>query len=285
LHPQHTLWDYISILKPKETILLAFIGGCAGLIAAGGIPSLPIFCLLLVALILGSAGSNGLTNYLDRDIDARMIRTSDRALAARRIDPPQKALPLIIGLIVTGLVLAWILHPICFLIGLTGVTASGIWRKTISCTFLGMVASCSPVLIGWFAINPVFNLQIAVLSLLVVVWVPLHVWSVMIANREDYQSAGLNYFPLNISDRTIVRALLVLSIILYLTSISLYFIGDYGLIYLLSANIIGLLLIYASASLLTGTTTIRAWRVYKLSAYPYLGFVFLSMCVDILLVR
>lgn len=283
LSNQRSLWDFIGILKPKETVLLAFIGVCSSIVAAGSIPAISKFCLLLLALILGSAGANGFTNYLDRHIDAKMTRTCDRALASGRISPPKKALPLIIGLIAIGLALALMLHPLCFIVGLIGVIASGIWRKTISCTFLGMIASCSPVLIGWFAITPKINLQILVICLLIVIWVPLHVWSIMIANREDYTSAGLNYFPLNIPDRIIVRALLALSILLYLTAISLYFIGNFGLVYLLSANIMGLLLIYASTSLLTGATPIRKWRVYKLTAYPFLGIIFLYMCIDILL--
>jgi len=283
LSNQRSLWDYISVLKPRETILLVFIGGCSGIVAAGTIPSISKFCLLLIALILGSAGANGLTNYLDRNIDARMTRTCDRALASGRIRPPQKALPMIILLIVTGLAFALLLHPLCFIVGLIGVIASGIWRKTITCTFLGMIASCSPVLIGWFAMTPIINLQILIICLLVIIWVPLHVWSVMIANREDYTSAGLHYFPLNISDRIIVRALLGLSILLYLTSISLYFIGNHHLLFMLLANIVGLLLLFATTSLSISTTNIKAWRVYKLSAYPYLGIIFFSMCIDILL--
>jgi len=283
LKGQHTIWDYISILKPRETVLLAFIGACSGLVAAGGSLLAGPFSLLLLALILGSAGSNGLTNYLDREVDAKMARTRDRALAAGRIKPPQKALPLIIGLIVSGLALAWVLHPLCFLFGLVGVIASGVWRKTISCTFLGVVAGCSTVLIGWFAMKPEFDVQVILLCLLVAAWTPVHVWSVMIASREDYMGAGLSYFPLNLSDKTVVRILFALSILLYLISVSLYIIGDFHLLYLVAANILGLLMIYTNARLLSSTTSKAAWRVYKLSAFPYLGIIFLSMCLDVLL--
>lgn len=284
LKRQHAIWDYISILKPKETILLAFIGACSGLIAAGGSPSSGTFGLLLIALILGSAGSNGLTNYLDLEVDAKMVRTMGRALAAGRINPQQKALPLIIGLIISGLALAWALHPFCFFFGLIGVIASGVWRKTITCTFLGIIAGCSPVLIGWFAMKPVFDTQILLLCLLVAIWAPVHVWSVMIANRGDYMGAGLSYFPLNLSDKAVVRTLFVLSIFLYLASLSLYIVGNFHLLYLIVSSVLGLLMLFASAILLHSTTSSAAWRVYKLSAFPYLGIIFLSMTLDILLI-
>ncbi len=276
-----TFLDYINVLKPVETSLLAFIGIFSAIIAGSGYVPARFFFLILITLLLGSAGSNGLTNYLDREVDARMTRTSHRALPSRRIDPPQKALPLIIGLIVVGLGLAWLLNPLCFLFGLIGVVASSIWRKTISCTFLGIVAGCSPVLIGWFAINPTFNAMILLLCGLVAIWTPIHVWTVMIANREDYLGAGLHYFPLSWQVRDVVKILFGLSILLYIISMLIYLYAGFQLLYLIVANVLGALMIYANARLLFSRTSTAAWRVYKLSAFPYLGIIFLTMGLDI----
>ncbi len=273
--------DYISVLKPVETSLLTFIGICSAIIAAVGYPSIKVFFITLIAIFLGSAGSNGLTNYLDRDVDARMTRTSNRALPSRRIDPPQKVLPLIIGLILMGLALAWLLNPLCFLFGLIGVIASSVWRKTISCTFLGIVAGCTPVLIGWFAVSPVFDTRILLLCSLVAIWIPIHVWTVMLANREDYRGAGLNYFPLSWQVKDVVKILFGISIFLYLVSVLIYLAADFHLLYLIVANILGILMVYANARLLFSRTSIAAWRVYKLSAFPYLGIIFLTMSLDI----
>jgi len=280
LSNQRTFFNYVDILKLRETGLLTFIGACSAIIAAGGYFPTGIFVLSLLAIGLGSAGCNGLTNYLDREVDARMMRTYNRALPSKRIDPSQKALPLIIGLIVGALALAWFLHPYCFLFGLMGVIASAIWRKTISCTFLGIVAGCSPVLVGWFAVKPVFDIQILLLCCLIAIWIPIHVWSVMIANREDYLGAGLNYFPLSWQVKDVVKILFGLSFLLYLVSILIYLTADFYLIYLIVANVLGILMVYANARLLFSTTSTAAWRVYKLSAFPYLGIIFLTMCLD-----
>lgn len=283
LSNQSTFLDYIGVLKPRETALLTFIGVCSSIIAAGRYLPLNTFILALVAIFLGSAGCNGLTNYLDRDVDARMVRTANRALPSGRITPPQKVLPLIIGLLIVALTLAWVLHPLCFLFGLVGIVAAAVWRKTISCTFLGIVAGCSPVLIGWLALRPAFDVVILLLCCLVAIWTPIHVWSVMIANRDDYLGAGLSYFPLSWQVKDVVKVLFVLSIFLYLVSIFIYFAGDFRVLYLVVANVLGLLMLYANARLLFSTASADAWRVYKLSAFPYLGVIFLSMCLDILL--
>jgi len=268
-------------LKPLETSLLTFIGIVSAVIAASGYPPAAVFVLVLVAVLLGSAGSNGLTNYLDREVDARMTRTRHRALPARRINPPEKALPLIIGLIVVGLALAWLLNPLCFVVGAVGVIASSVWRKTISCTFLGIVAGCSPVLIGWLAVSPAFDVRILLLCALVAVWTPVHVWTLMIANREDYLSAGLHYFPLSWKVKDVVKILFGLSLMLYTVSMLIYVAGGFHLLYMIVANILGVLMIYANARLLFSMTSTAAWRVYKLSAFPYLGIIFLAMCLDI----
>jgi protoheme IX farnesyltransferase len=275
--------DYINVLKPAETGLLAFLGVASAVIAAAGYPNVTVL-LVLVAVLLGSAGSNGLTNYLDRDVDARMTRTCRRALPSRRIYPPEKALPLIISLIVIGLALAWVLNPLCFAVGVLGVIASSVWRKTISCTFLGIVAGCSPVLIGWLAINPTFDVTIVLLCALVAVWTPIHVWTLMIANREDYLNAGLRYFPLSWQVKNVVKLLLGLSILLYAVSILIYFYGGFHVPYLIVANVLGVLMVYANARLLFSMTSSAAWRVYKLSAFPYLGIIFLVMTLDIWLI-
>jgi protoheme IX farnesyltransferase len=280
LSKRATFVDYISVLKPVETSLLTFIGIVSAIIAAGGYPPVKVFFLILIAVLLGSAGSNGLTNYLDREVDARMRRTHSRSLPSRRIDPPQKALPLIIGLIVAGLALAWLLNPPCFVVGAIGVIASSIWRKTISCTFLGIVAGCSPVLIGWLAITA-FDTRVLLLCALVAIWTPIHVWTLMIANREDYLGAGLHYFPLSWQVKDVVKIIFVLSILLYAVSMLIYVGGGVHLLYLILANILGALMIYANARMLFSMTSTAAWRVYKLSAFPYLGIIFLTMCLDI----
>jgi len=281
LSKRTTFLDYISVLKPVETSLLTFIGVFSAIIAAGGYPPVKVFILILIALLFGSAGSNGLTNYLDRNVDARMIRTSHRALPSRRIDPPEKTLPLIFGLIIAGLALAWLLNPLCFAVGAIGVIASSVWRKTISCTFLGIVAGCSPVLIGWLAISPIFDVRVLLLCVLVAIWTPIHVWTLMIANREDYLGAGLHYFPLSWQVKDVVKVLFGLSILLYTVSMLIYITGGFHLLYLIVANILGALMIYTNARLLFSMTSTAAWRVYKLSAFPYLGIIFLTIGLDI----
>jgi len=273
--------NYIGVLKPLPSILLTFIGVCAAVIAGEGQLS-PKLLLVLVTILLTAAGANGLTNYLDRDVDARMQRTRNRVLPSKRIYPPEKVLPLITGLIIIGLILAWQLHPFSFIVGLVGAIAAATWRKKATCVYpQGMVASCAPVLIGWFAIKPVLSWEVLLLCILVTLWLPLHVWSLIIANREDFLQAGLKYFPISYEVKNSVKVLLVVSLVLYATSVALYFIGSFAWLYLTFANLLGIMMVYASSRLVISGAARDSWRLYKLSAFPYLGIIFLIMCLDI----
>jgi protoheme IX farnesyltransferase len=180
------------VLKPLPSLLLAFIGVCAAFIAGEGAVS-PVLLLVLAAVLIASAGANGLTNYLDRDVDARMQRTNCRALPSRAIYPPGKVLPLLIGLIVAGLALAWLLHPLVFVADLVGTLVAATWRKKMTCVYpQGVIASCAPIFMGWFAVKTALDWEVLLLCVLVAAWLPLHVWSVNIVHRDDYRQAGLN---------------------------------------------------------------------------------------------
>jgi len=276
------LKNYIEVLKPRESTLLAFIGVAATVIAAGGSPPPDVALLSLFAILVASAGANGITNYLDREFDAKMRRTKHRVLPSGRIYPPQKSLPLIIGMIIAGLVLAWFVHPYAFAADLVGTAVAATWRKRMTCVFpQGATASLAPILMGWFAAESSFSWTLFLLCLLILAWLPLHVWSIMVSNREDYIGAGLSFFPMSVSVKTAVSVLLSFSLVLYVVSIALYFVGGFGWLYLVLANILGLMMIYACSRLLGANISKNAWKLYKLSSFPYLGLIFLAMCLDI----
>jgi protoheme IX farnesyltransferase len=268
-------------LKPFPTILLAYIGVASAFIAGDGVISFKLL-LVFATILVAAAGANGLTNYLDRDIDARMQRTKIRALPSKRISPPKKVLPLVIGLMVIGLTLAWLLHPYVFLADLSGSLAAATWRKKVTCVYpQGVIASVSPILMGWFAIKPSTSWELLMLCLLIAVWLPLHVWSLIITNRDDYLQAGLTYFPISYEVRKSVRVLLAFSIALYAAAIGLYFVGGFGWVYLMTVNTLGVIMVYATVRLVASGATADSWRLYRLSAFPYLGMLFLVMCLDV----
>jgi len=275
-------WNYVEVMKPRETALLTFVAMCAAIVAGVGHPSWGRLSLTVLAVLMGSAGCNGLTNYLDRDMDARMERTRRRAIPSGRISPPEKMLPLAIGLVGGGLLLAFYLNPLAFLFGLAGTVVALVARKrSITHVPLGEISSCAPLLVGWLGVNPELNWTLFFLCAIVFFWTPIHVWSLMTAYREDYRQGGVCIFPLPLGVRTTSKLLLALSFFLYGSSLGPYLTGAFDRLYLLVANFLGVMMIAANAYFLKTGASHDAWKVYKLSAYPYLGLIFTLMCLDL----
>ena len=83
--------NYFEILKPRESSLHFLMGVIAALIAANGsLENLQMLVLIIFAIACGITGANGLTNYLDRNIDIKMHRTCLRVLPSKRIYPSEQ---------------------------------------------------------------------------------------------------------------------------------------------------------------------------------------------------
>jgi protoheme IX farnesyltransferase len=277
----HAAIPYLKLLKPRETTLLTLIGLCTAIVAGDGSPPLGRFLLTAVTILLGSGGTNGLTNYLDRHVDARMRRTQHRVLPSRLVYPAVKGLAWASFLVIVALSLALYLHPYAFIAGSFGVAAALTARKTWATHFLGTFSSCGPVLVGWFAIRPEVNSTVLLLVLIIALWLPIHVWNLMIAYQSDYVRAGVNIFPITRGIAFTARISVVLSILLYAASLALYVAGNFGWTYLVAANVGGLLMLNATLQMFRTRDRGPAFKTFRLSAYPFLGLIFLSLCIDV----
>jgi len=105
----------------------------------------------------------------------------------------------------------------------------------------------------------------------------------MIANREDYRQAGICYFPMSWEIKDGVKVLLGLAVLLLTSSLAIYYFSDrgFGMPYLIVASITGILTVFSTARLVFTGISHDAWRVYKMTAFPYLGILFLTMALDL----
>lgn len=275
------LASYLEVLKPRETGLITFIGVATAVVATGGGPPLDRLLLAAAAIAIGAGGVNGLTNYLDREVDGRMERTRGRALPSGRIRPAGRVLPYVGGLIALGVFLAWLLNPWAAVAGLGGTAASVVGRKTAFTHLLGGLAGAAPVAVGWLAMAPNPSPTLLFLILLVLAWVPLHVWSLMLSYREDYLGAGVRLFPVSWRVADAVKVLWGLCFLLYAVSWAGYLMAPLGWLYLAMANLLGLGLLYSGYRLWRGRGRGEAWGLYRLLTYPYLGIMFVVIMLDI----
>ena len=72
--------DYYSLTKPGVSRLLALTTLCTMFVAAKGVPDLMLMVWTLLGLLLATSAAQTWNMVFDRDIDALMDRTKNRAL-------------------------------------------------------------------------------------------------------------------------------------------------------------------------------------------------------------
>ncbi len=287
------LQTYYEYTKPKIWYLLVFTSLTATFIASRFLSSNVSIASWLIAgsaITAGCAGCNSLTNYIDRDIDAVMLRTRHRPLPSGRIRP-ESALRFGLSLIIISLVLAALLNLLSVLwmaLGIldnVGVYSLLLKRRSPLNILLGGFSGGLPVLFGWSAATSgsVGTLTPAVLPLLmaglVFVWIPVHIWFLAVSYRSDYSKAGVPMLPVVVGSVAALRLITAFSLIMVPFSLALYFLGYFGPLYGAVAVVSGLAILAGSLWVLYKPTETNAWRMFKVTS-PYLFLLFTTMIID-----
>jgi protoheme IX farnesyltransferase len=279
--------NYYELTKPKIWYLLVFTAIGAAVSASWLFDvqvSLMTWALLFFAIAAGSAAADTLTGYNDRDIDAIMERTKGRPIPSGRISPRNA---LVFGLILAGisLVCAWFINIWAF-----GLMAFGLfdniivyskWLKRTSQSniILGGFSGGAPALIGYIAVT-FQHVEIGIaMAGLVFFWIPTHIWSLALHVKEDYLKANVPMLPVVSSESKSVRIIALTTLMMVVFSILPFFFNQFGLIYLLTATVFGIVMIFLSVWLLLRPSEKTSWLVFKFSS-PYLAALFIAFMVD-----
>jgi len=192
--------QYWPLIKSLQTALLLTTGLAGYMSARCPALTLPTVLALAGSLFLAISGSTVLNMWYDRDIDAKMPRTSKRPLATGKITPQEA---LIFGLVISALGVGWaltmdLLYGVVVFAGLFfDVVVYTIWlkRRTAWAIVWGGISGGMPILAGralglgqldWVGIT---------LSLAVLFWIPTHILTFSMRYHKDYQAAGVPTFP------------------------------------------------------------------------------------------
>jgi len=283
--------SYVEVIKPRLTSLLVFSALAMMLIAfheAGVGFQLDLLILGLVAISAASAGCNAVTSYTDRGIDGLMPRTSKRPVPSGRIHPPEKALFLGVALAGFALILAGMVGFLSFLFLAAGVFNNTVIysllfkRRTKFNILLGSPSGALAALFGWTVVAGNVTLLPVLASILVMLWIPTHIWSFAYYSREDYRRAGVPMLTAYTSEKTAARVLLLSVTLVFAYTIALIFLLGFGLIYVAFSLSSGLAVLAGGLRLFFKPGPRNARLLFKLSS-PYLLLLFLGMVLDVFL--
>lgn len=148
-----------------------------------------------VALL--ACGSSALNQFQERDLDARMARTSSRPLPSGAI-VPRHALGVSIALLTSGLVLLAASYTlITAALGLAAIGwYNGLYtylKKRTALAFIpGAIVGMIPPSLGWTtAGGSLLDPRLAVICLLFFLWQVPHVWLLLLQYGTEYEQAGI----------------------------------------------------------------------------------------------
>jgi protoheme IX farnesyltransferase len=169
----------------------------AGFYMAAPVGGLDLILLLhmLIGAALASSGTLALNQYVEREIDALMRRTSGRPLPSGRLRPGEAFR------FATGLALAGLAYQ-AFLVNWTAalITAATLIsyvfiytplkRRTSLNTLVGAVPGALPILAGWAATGRGLDLGGWLLFAIMFLWQIPHFLALAWLYREDYRAGG-----------------------------------------------------------------------------------------------
>jgi heme o synthase len=282
---RRVVFDYYGLTKPGVMSLLLFTTFTSMMMAAGGLPSLPLVGWTLLGGALASASSAAINMFFDRDIDALMKRTRTRPIPSGRI-VPQHALTF-------GIVLgAFAFSELALTVNLLAATLSivgilyyvfiyTIWlkRTTPQNIVIGGAAGSIPPLVGWAAVTNHVGLTAILLFLIVFVWTPPHFWALALLKKDEYKRVGIPMMPAVYGDDVTKRHIVVYTLILAAMTLVLVPLHLMGVVYLASAIALDAVFLgFALWVVRTGSPKSEG-LMYRFSML-YLALLFVAMAVD-----
>ena len=245
--------DLVALTKPRVMSLVVFTGLCGLLAAPVQLPLVLGFTAIL-CIALGAGAAGALNQWYEADLDAKMRRTANRPLPAKRMER-QTALHFGVGLSVFSVILMDLAtnHLAAILLAISilfYVLVYTVWlkRRTAQNIVIGGAAGAFPPLIGWVAATGQIDLLPALLFAIIFLWTPPHFWALSLFVRSDYAAANVPMLPVVAGIRNTRLQILLYSVSVVVAAILPFALGLTGLIYGISAAVLNTVFLILAAA-------------------------------------
>ena len=277
---------YVALTKPRIIELLLITTLPTMILAKGGMPDVWLMIATLLGGTLAAGGANAINMYVDRDIDKLMHRTAKRPLVTGVI-APRNALIFAITLEVVAFVELW--AWVNLLSAVLAVSATlfyvfiyTLWLKRTSKQniVIGGAAGAMPVLVGWAAVTDSLAWTPIVLFAVIFMWTPPHFWALAFKYKDDYEAAHVPMMPVVATFRRTAIEILVYTVIMVGCTLLLAPVAHLGLLYVVSAALLGAGFIALAIRLWVLATPKASMQLFSYSI-TYLTLLFCIMAVDV----
>ncbi len=276
---------YLMLTKPRVMVLLLITTLAAMLMAHRGLPPIGLIVATLVGGALAAGGAGAINHYLDRDVDEKMGRTSTRPIPAGLV-PPLNALffGICLGIISFTLMVAFV-NPLSAVLTLFAllfyvfVYTRWLKRWTPLNIVIGGAAGAIPPVVGIAAVTNEISWLAIWLFAIIFIWTPPHFWALSLLMQREYAAAGIPMLPIVRGEEETRKQILWYSLAMVGLTVAVWTLGLLGVVYIVSAALLGLLFIYYAVRLWREASAMAARRLFRYSIL-YLALLFVAMVVD-----
>ena len=277
--------QYWALTKPRVTQLAVFCAVIGMFLATPGLPDWRLLLSATIGIWLLAGAAFAVNCLVEREIDSRMARTARRPMAMGEISVNQT---LLFSGVIGGLGM-WVLYNLVnpLTMWLTFATFVGyaviytiiLKPATPQNIVIGGLSGAMPPALGWAAIANDVPMQAWILVLIIFVWTPPHFWVLALYRRDDYAKSGLPMLPITHGLKFTQFQIWLYTIVLVATSVMPFAVRMSGLIYLVSASVLGAISIWYSWRIYKHYTDLIARKAFKYSII-YLSLLFAALLID-----
>jgi heme o synthase len=249
------LLAYVDLAKPRVVVMIVLTTLVGFYLGSQGATDYWLLFHTLASTALAAAGTLALNQYLERDLDAVMLRTRSRPLPAGTL-APRDALAFGNLVAAAGIVYQSLAVGALPALVTAVITASYLFlytpmkRWTPFCSVVGAVPGALPPVTGWAAAAGDLGIGAWVLFAILFLWQLPHSLAIARMYRDDYARAGIRLLPVidpegaSTGRQIVINSLALLSVALLPTVVGLS-----GLFYFYAALALGLALLGYSVQL------------------------------------
>lgn len=276
---------YFSLTKPRIVLMVLITVGVGFLLGARRSAHPATLALTLLGTGLVAAGASTLNQWWERERDARMRRTSNRALPSGKLSSAEAALFGVALGVAGGLIL---LMGVNFLAAAVAVATLLLYvlvytplkPMTTLNTAVGAIPGALPPVIGWAGATGTLGIESLALFLIVFLWQFPHFLAIAWIYREDYQRGGMKMLP-EFDPMGLITARQATSYALALVPAGLLpaMVGLAGPYYFAGSLVMGMIYLIAAARFWSSVSDSAARRLLRTS-FVYLPAVLLLLVLN-----